>query len=174
MRNPSEAFMKALNKHFSSMSVDEVDNDALQDFKAKYNQELDMRGPLTEKTAQTADDYLELAENATSKTKAIKYLKKACELDAENIDAELQLIDLTAKNNTEYLRRIEELLAKAKKQLEKEERNVQIFLLFQEIHLILSILLESCISSPIFPTMKKSSLEFKTLIVTVLICFKSP
>lgn len=120
MRNPSEAFMKALNKHLASRSVDDVDNQMLQDFMAQYNQELDMRGPLTEKTAQTADDYLELAENAPSKTKAIKYLKKACELDAENIDAELQLIDLTAKNDTEYLQRIEELLAKAKKQLEKE------------------------------------------------------
>ena len=120
MRNPSEAFMKALNKHLDSLSVDEVDNETLQAFMAKYNQDLDLRGPLTEKTAQTADDFLELAENATSKTKAIKYLKKACELDTENIDAELQLIGYTAKSNIEYFQRIEALLAKARKQLEKE------------------------------------------------------
>ena len=121
MRNPSEAFMKALNKHMDSMSIEDLDNDVLQAFMAKFNQDLDTRKPLTEKTAQTADDYLELAENAPSKTKAIKYLKKACELDDRNVDAEAELIGYTAKNPLEYLQRIETLLEKARKQLEDED-----------------------------------------------------
>ena len=113
--------MKALTKHMESLPEDEENlDDALQAFVAKYNQALDMREPLTEKTARTSDDFLELAENAPSKTKAIKYLKKACELNDENIDAELQLIALTAKTSLEYFQRIETLLAKSKKQLEEQ------------------------------------------------------
>lgn len=37
---------------------------------------------------QTADDYLELAEDATSKKKKLEYLSKALELEPENLDAE--------------------------------------------------------------------------------------
>ena len=92
MKNPSEAFMKALNKHMNSLPEGKEDiNTILHEFVEKYNQALDLRGPLTEKTARTSDDFLELAENAPSKAKTIKYLKRACELDDGNVDAELQL-----------------------------------------------------------------------------------
>lgn len=121
MRHPSEAFMNALTKHLESLPEGEMNvDDALQAFAAKFNHALDMRGPLTEKTARTSDDFLELAENASSKTKAIKYLKKSCELDSGNVDANLQLIAFTAKTSLEYFQRIKELLAKAKNQLEKQ------------------------------------------------------
>ena len=121
MKNPSEAFMKALNKHMNSLPEGKEDiNTVLHEFVEKYNQALDLRGPLTEKTARTSDDFLELAENAPSKAKTIKYLKRACELDDGNVDAELQLIGLTSKTSQEYFRRIETLLAKARKQMEAE------------------------------------------------------
>ncbi len=122
MRNPSEAFFKALNKHMESL--DSLPEDAegmdkvLQDFMEEYRERLAQRGPLTEKTAQTADDFLELAETASSKAKKVKYLKKACELDEGNIDAGMHLATLTAKSEPEFARRVEELLAQARKQLE--------------------------------------------------------
>ena len=39
-------------------------------------------------TPETADDFLELAEEAESQKEALKYAKKALKLEPENIDAQ--------------------------------------------------------------------------------------
>ena len=124
VRNPSEDFFKAFQKHLESLGEepenDEAMNEILQQFTKDYKAGLADALPLTEKTAQTSEDYLELAEGASSKRKALKYLAKACELDDRNIDAAMQFLELDAKNEQEYKVRLKELLEKARRQMEED------------------------------------------------------
>ena len=63
----------------------------------------------SEKEAEDAYDYLELSDAAPNKKQALKYAKKALELEPDNIDAQIAIADLTA--NT-----AESLLEKYKRQ----------------------------------------------------------
>ena len=70
---------------------------------------------------ETADDYLELAEQASSKRKCLEYLRKAVELDPANVDAQLQLIVHTLEDKPdEQLLALQNLMAAAAKPLEQE------------------------------------------------------
>ena len=70
---------------------------------------------------ETADDYLELAEQASSKRKCLEYLRKAVELDPANVDAQLQLILHTMEDKPdEQLPAFQKLIAAAAKPLEQE------------------------------------------------------
>lgn len=70
---------------------------------------------------ETADDYLELAEQAASKKKRLNYLKKALELEPDHVDAQLQLILTEAEDAPEArLTALEDLIKKAAKPLEEE------------------------------------------------------
>lgn len=86
MGRESEKALKAMHKFLEEkgsedMTMDDV-NDLLQKFTEDYNHNLP--GKITEKTAKTADDYLELAEEARTKAKAEQYIKKALELEPDN------------------------------------------------------------------------------------------
>lgn len=62
----------------------ETEEDAskfLNEFISQYN--LYEQEELTEQNAKTSDDFLELAEAATSKKKALQYAKKALELESD-------------------------------------------------------------------------------------------
>ena len=79
MSRSSEKAMKAMQQFLNenaaeNMSMDEA-NELLRKFTDDYNSSLPEK--VTEKTAKTADDYLELAEEAATKAKAEKYIKKA-------------------------------------------------------------------------------------------------
>ena len=79
MSRESEKALKAMHQFLDEngaedMTMDDV-NGLLQKFTEDYNSNLP--GRITEKTAKTADDYLELAEEAPTKSKAEKYIKKA-------------------------------------------------------------------------------------------------
>ena len=52
---------------------------------------------------ETANDYLELAEQAASKKKRLTYLKKALELEPDHVDAQLQLILTEAEDHLKQL-----------------------------------------------------------------------
>ena len=70
---------------------------------------------------ETANDYLELAEQASSKRKCLEYLRKAVELDPANVDAQLQLIVHTLEDKPdEQLLALQNLMAAAAKPLEEE------------------------------------------------------
>lgn len=68
---------------------------------------------------ETADDYLELAEQTSSKKKSLEYLRKALELEPENVDAQLQLISLTLEDKPdEQLPALRQLMDAAARQPE--------------------------------------------------------
>ena len=67
-----------------------------------------------------ADDYLELAENASSSRKKLEYLNKALEIEPDHLDAARKLAEEKTKTADEYLEALADLIAKADKQMEEE------------------------------------------------------
>lgn len=89
---------KFLELHNEELN-DEKDFDRLaEQFLSQHNGSPD-GGSMGE--IETADDYLELAEQAASKKKRLNYLKKALELEPDHVDAQLQLILTEAEDAPE-------------------------------------------------------------------------
>lgn len=120
MSRDSEKVLKELQKFLDAHAEDtenEADVDALAErFFAEYNLKCKEQ---KESAPETADDYLDLAEQVTSKKKRVEYLHKALELEPDNLDARLQLILRTAKQPDERRLALQELLDAADKQMEK-------------------------------------------------------
>lgn len=122
MSRESEKAMKEIHKFLEEkgtddMSIDDA-NELLQEFTTDYN-----RNPLqrvTEKTAKTADDFLELAEEASDRVKAERYIKKALELEPDNIDVVSASLDLIDDNIWEYYQKISDAVKNATKLMEKK------------------------------------------------------
>ena len=70
--------------------------------------------------SENSDDFLEMAYNAETKTKAKNYLKKALELDPNNLDAELFLADISTKSQLEFLEKTEAIIAHGNKLMEEQ------------------------------------------------------
>ena len=102
MSRDSEKVLKELQKFLDAHAEDtenEADVDALAErFFAEYNLKCKEQ---KESAPETADDYLDLAEQVTSKKKRVEYLHKALELEPDNLDARLQLILRTAEQPDE-------------------------------------------------------------------------
>ena len=122
MSRESEKALKAMHQFLEEngaegMPMDEV-NQLLQRFTTEYNGNLP--GRVTEKTAKTADDYLELAEEATTKAKAERYIKKALELEPDNMDAINASLDMIEDGTWEYYQKISEAVKNGTRFMEKE------------------------------------------------------
>ena len=123
MSRESEKALKAMHQFLDEngaedMTMDDV-NGLLQKFTEDYNSNLP--GRITEKTAKTADDYLELAEEAPTKAKAEKYIKKALELEPDNMDAVSASLDLIEDDSTwEYYQKLSEAVKNGAKLMEKK------------------------------------------------------
>jgi tetratricopeptide (TPR) repeat protein len=75
---------------------------------------------ITEKSAKTSDDFLELAYETDSEAKAISYVKKAIALDEDNLDAIGLRIELTARDTIDALKQYEKAVAHGTKVMEKK------------------------------------------------------
>lgn len=122
MSRESEKALKAMHRFLNEngaedMSMDEV-NGLLQKFTTDYNGKLP--GRVTEKTAKTADDFLELAEEAPTKAKAEKYIKKALELEPDNMDAVSASLDLIEDSTWEYYQKLSDAVKNGAKLMEKK------------------------------------------------------
>ncbi len=123
MSRESEKALKAMHQFLDEngaedMTMDDV-NGLLQKFTEDYNSNLP--GRITEKTAKTADDYLELAEEAPTKAQAEKYIKKALELEPDNMDAVSASLDLIEDDSTwEYYQKLSEAVKNGAKLMEKK------------------------------------------------------
>ncbi|MEE8807086.1 MAG: hypothetical protein SOI44_01545 [Lactimicrobium sp.] len=78
-------------------------------FMMEYNASLPDRPVLDEDSAETSDDWMELAEETDDKDDAIRYARNALSLDPDNLDAETMIAF-----NTEYEDVFENLLAMRK------------------------------------------------------------
>lgn len=117
MSKETENVFKEFDKFMADKNVNSSDDfkKMVSQFMSQYN-EIDF-DEITEENAETSDDFLELAHNATSKKNALKFAKKALELDPENIDAETLVAEISAKT-------IYALEDKYKKIIEKATNNL--------------------------------------------------
>ena len=69
---------------------------------------------------ETADDYLELADETDSRKERLEYLNKALALEPDNLDAMRMKATLTTKHFHEFLEELSKLLKKGTRQMEKE------------------------------------------------------
>ena len=122
MSRETEKVMKQLMQYMEAHQdelgdgVDE--NDLAQRFMAEYNATVQPRNVRT--LPQTADDYLELAEDATSKKKKLEHLSKALELEPDNLDAARMVAELNAKKPEDLLTSFSMLIEKGNALMEKE------------------------------------------------------
>ena len=121
MSRDSEKVLKELQKFLDAHAEDtenEADVDALAErFFAEYNLKCKEQ---KESAPETADDYLDLAEQVTSKKKRVEYLHKALELEPDNLDARLQMItSITEHHLDEQRLALQELLALAEQQMKE-------------------------------------------------------
>ena len=114
------AMHEFLEKHATAeMSIDEI-NALVKEHMDEINGSIPR--PKTEKDAKTAEDFLDLAEQAVEEgddAKALRLARKAKKLDPENLDAELMTIRLGEKDPLNALKRLRLAVDQGKRQLEK-------------------------------------------------------
>ncbi len=73
-----------------------------------------------ENDVETVYDYLELAESATTKKEALKYAKKAVELEPDNLDAMSMVIELTCTASEKLTEKYKDLIEEAERKLKEQ------------------------------------------------------
>lgn len=122
MSRETERLLKELSQFISLHENEITDEDSMNRLCEQFLKEHDLDTPDLKNTEpETADDYLELADRAMSKKKCVEYLRKALELEPENVDVQLQLIGHTLGGKSDQqLPALQELMDSAAKQLEQE------------------------------------------------------
>lgn len=121
MSRDTEKLLKELQSFLMQHGGEATDEDSMDRLAEQFLSEQGIC-PVNENAApETADDYLDLAEQAASKKKCIEYLRKALELEPDNVDAQLQLIVHTMEHKVdEQLPELQKLMETAAKQLEPD------------------------------------------------------
>ena len=121
MSRETEKLLKELQRFLDSNTGEATDettmNAMAEQFLAEYDQKC---ADQKDFVPETADDYLSLAEQAPSKKKHMEYLRKALELEPDNLDARLQMITCTTERHLDEQRfALQELLELAEQQMEE-------------------------------------------------------
>ena len=109
---------KYLDEHQGELTDDADVNKLVNQFMETCNSSLQKRN--TTAFPQTADDYLELAEEATTKKKRTEYLSKALELEPNNLDAAREIAEMNAKYPEDLLNALLPIIEKGTSLMEKE------------------------------------------------------
>ncbi|MCM1333986.1 MAG: hypothetical protein NC084_07330 [Bacteroides sp.] len=120
MSKQTEKVFKDLNDFLDAnggsvnKTVDEL-KELINEFMTQYKPS-DRR--VTEANAETSDDFLELAESAFSQKQALKYAKKALELDPDNLSASVMVAEASSTTPEKLIEKYESLIKSAEKKLE--------------------------------------------------------
>ena len=71
-------------------------------------------------TAETSWDYYEMAEDAETEEEALKFARKALELDPDKIDAKVMVAEMETEHPHEMLKKYEELIEYGKEIMERK------------------------------------------------------
>lgn len=123
MSRQTEKLFKDLNKFIeengnAELNSEEDLNRMLDIFMSQYPPT--MAGALSESNAETSDDFLELAELASTQKDALKYVKKAIELDRGNLDALAMEAELTASTPEKLAEKYKKLIEAADELLDSQ------------------------------------------------------
>lgn len=122
MSRETEKVLKDLQQYLALHEDEVTDEESLERLTSQFLSEYVVSPQRRENaTPESAEDYLALAEQASSKKKCLEYLRKALKLDPTNVDAQLQLICHTmADKPDEQLPALQKLMAAAAEPLEEE------------------------------------------------------
>ena len=121
MSRDTEKLLKELQSFLMQHGDEAADEDSMDRLTEQFLSEHGIRSVNENAAPESADDYLDLAEQAASKKKCIEYLRKALELEPDNVDAQLQLIVHTMEHKVdEQLPALQKLMETAAKQLEPD------------------------------------------------------
>ncbi len=107
-----------IEKNVTEDMTEEEANKLISQFMNDYNNA--PKPVITERTASSAEDFLELAQDADSEANALKYAKKALSLDPDNLDAEAMVIDIGSKDEIDLVKQLERAVAHGNKVMEKK------------------------------------------------------
>ena len=103
MSRETESFFKAFHEYLKSEHIvlknEEDVEKHLNQFMESYNQDLLEASFDGECAPNTSDDYLQLAMEADTPEDALAYAKRALTADKGNLDAEVMIAELTAKDD---------------------------------------------------------------------------
>ncbi len=121
MEKPEKLFL-AFKEYLKESGSEPKDAGDLQNKLNKFLEQYEPMMPdeLTEENAKTSEDFLELSEYASSKKDALKYAKKALELDPDNLDAEVAVAALSTTKIEKLTEKLKAIIEKGKKKLESE------------------------------------------------------
>lgn len=117
MSRQTEKMFKELERFMQEsdnidFSSEDAMNNALKTFMSQYKP--------NKNDVETADDYLELAESAATKKEALKYAKKAAELEPDNLDAAAMVIELSCTSSEKLAEKYKDLIAEAEEKLKEQ------------------------------------------------------
>ena len=113
------AFDEYMNENGPPESPEELE-EMLHVFRGEYDSNTANRQAVTADTAETSDDFLELAEYADSQEEALKYAKKSLKLDPDNLDAETLIAALSAKDPFDLIRKYESAIKHGNEVMKKQ------------------------------------------------------
>lgn len=122
MSRETEKLLKELDAFMAAHADDDLDEDAVDELIRQFMDQHGIPSPEDERELppETADDYLELAEDTPTKKKKLEYVRKALELEPDNLDAAVLEAQLTVKGSHALLGALEELAKKEEWRLKGE------------------------------------------------------
>ena len=118
----TEKVMKKMNEYLAQHATDEMSEAEMQELLERFMEEHNRSLPgnrLTEKTAKTAADFLQLAEEATSEKTAFRFVKKALALEPDNLDAKRMWLNDAPLDPFERFELLEKAVQEGREQMEK-------------------------------------------------------
>ena len=111
-------FQQFLGEDGAKDMTDKELQQKIDEFLSQYNGSLPE--PVTPENAKTTDDYMELAFMADNRNDALRYAKKALQLDPHNFDAEVFLIEEKTDDFTRLAKDMSKTVERATKYMEAE------------------------------------------------------
>lgn len=111
MSKDTEKLFKDLNRFLKENDDEELDDTKLDHLLSQFIEEHESLLPndrVTEETAKTADDFIELANYSLDLKKALSYAKQAKKLDPDNLDAERLIAELSSQDELSQLKKLKQ------------------------------------------------------------------
>ena len=124
MSRESEKALKGIREFLEQNVKDDMSMEDMNALVAQYmdHYNANLPGPVTEKTAKTSDDFMELAESAADEgddNSAVRFARKALKLDPDNLDAERILAQLGSTSLEDHLKKLERAIRRGEEVMEK-------------------------------------------------------
>ena len=105
----NDSAMKELVNFLEKNASGDMSEEEMNRLVAEFikNQNNNPREAVTEKTAKTSDDFMELADNADNIQDALKFARKALKIDPDNLDAECMVAELSATGSIDLLKKLD-------------------------------------------------------------------